>query len=378
MRSKTTSTGKLLVFAGNLSAVSRLSVLVAMLYLMVIGLVALSRHYSALDFVHLGSIWANQDRSGSWGYDGQFYYQIARNPLQAYQYMDNASFRTQHILYGLVVGIFSLGQSGLIPYMLLFVNVLSVVISVELVARLLVKHGFSPWFSIALGLYFGQVAATLFDTAEPFTYMLICIGVWLLEEKRLTLAAVIMGLATLSREIAILFPAAYALFFFLHRQWRAFASFVVGGIVPLLLWLLCLRLIFGQTGVTFTRPLEHIPFAGIFFYLHTPKKFLLLLLLMLLPTLAGWLLAGRELLYRRLSPLHFFLAANLLLITLMSHFSYEDLVSSGRIATGLVLAVLLFGIHTRDKHVLWASQYYTFTFVIYVVGTLLHVQSFLA
>ncbi len=364
--------------AGNINIMFRPSIVVAFAYIMLLGLFTITRGYSALDFVHLGTVWSQHNPAGTWGYDGQFYYQIARNPLEAFKYMDNASFRYQHILYGVVVGALSLGQPVLIPYMLLFVNLLSVVVSVEIVSRLLVKHGLSPWFSLAMGLYFGQAAATMFDTAEPFTYLLVCIGVWMLEEKHLTWAALLMGLATLSREIAVLFPAGYALYFLIRKDWQAFVRFTVLGILPLLLFLLILRFIFGATGVTFTRPLEHIPFAGIFFYTQVPRKFWLLILLMLLPTMGGWMLIGRELLRRKFGQVFFVLLANLALITFMSHSSYNDLVSSGRIATGLVLAVLLYGISTNNKFVLWGSQFYTLTFPVYIVAILLHVPSFLA
>ncbi|HEY0756409.1 MAG TPA: hypothetical protein VGD98_20820, partial [Ktedonobacteraceae bacterium] len=83
-------------------------------------------------------------------------------------------------------------------------------------------------------------------------------------------------------------------------------------------------------------------------------------------------------LLQRFSPFYLILLANLLLITLMSHSSYEDLVSSGRIATGLVLAVLLYGISSRQKWILQCAQFYTCTILIYVIGTLLHWPSFLA
>jgi hypothetical protein len=375
--------------ARSLRGLFRPSVVVGVLYIALIGLVAATKHYSAFDFVHMGTVWGAHDPSGTWGYDGQFYYQLARNPLQAYHYMDNAPFRYQHILYPMVVGALSLGQTTLIPYMLLLVNVLSVVLSVEMLSRVLVKYEFSPWFSLAIGLYFGQAAATLFDTAEPFTYFLVCLGVWiLLEKNRVGLAALMMGLATLAREIAVLFPLGYVCVFFVQRKWRAFAEMVLLGVAPLIIWLIALRLIFGQTGVTFTRPFEHIPFAGIFAHADAPKKFYLLLLLMFLPTLAGWVLAAVDLFRKviagqgpflqRFSPMYLILLANLLMITLMSRSSYDELISSGRIATGLVLAVLFYGIGTRNKWVLWGAQFYTFTFLVYVVGTLLGWPSFIA
>lgn len=365
------------------TSILRPSIIVAVIYAALIALVAITKHYSALDFVHIGTVWANHDPAGTLGYDGQFYYQLARNPLQAYQYMDNASFREQHIFYPLVVGALSLGQVALIPIMLLLVNVISVVVTVELVGRLCVKYGFSSWFSLAIGLYFGQTAGTLFDTAEPFTYFLICLGVWLvLEKAQFIPAAVVMGLATLSREIALLFPLGYAGFFFLTRKWRACAQFLLLGVGPILVWLLCLRLLFGQSGLTFTQPFEHIPFAGIFAHydgIAGIKKFALLILLMFIPTVACWVLLVIDLVRRKFwHPMYFILLANVTMITLMNHHSYDELISCGRIATGLVLAVLVYGLLTRNKYVLWGAQFYTLTCVVFVIGTLLHFPSFIA
>lgn len=389
MKNDSVSGAKWAVQKSSLSVVVRPSVVVAVLSVALIGVVAAQNHYSAFDFIHLGTVWGSHNPSGTWGYDGQFYYQIARNPLGAGQYMDNAPFRYQHILYPLVVGLLSLGQTALIPYMLLLVNVLSVVLSVELLARLLVKFGFSPWFSLAFGLYFGQTAGILFDTAEPFTYFLVCLGVWLfIEKNRYWPAALMMGLATLSREIAVLFPIGYACVLCVQKRWRPLFEFILLGIAPLFAWLFALRLIFGQTGVTFTQPFEHVPFAGIFFHADAPKKIYLLLLLMFLPTVAGWMLVivdffrkiigGTGPFLLRFSPMYLILAANLLMITLMNHHSYDELISSGRIATGVVLAVLVYGMETRNKWVLWGAQFYTCTFLVFLAGTLLHVPSFIA
>lgn len=383
MKNNTASTTKISFLIDALAPVFRPAVVVGVLYIVLIGLVAATRHYSALDFVHLGTVWANHDPSGTWGYDGQFYYQLARSPLTAYQYMDNAPFREQHLLYPLVVGALSLGKAALVPWMLLFVNVVAVVLTVEIVARLLVKYGLSPWFSLAIGLYFGQASGTLFDTAEPFTYFLVCLGMWfVLEKGQLIPAALVMGLATLSREIAVLFPLGYVGFFFLSKKWRPCALFLLLGFVPLLAWLAALRFIFGQTGVTFTQPFEHVPFAGIFAHFQDMagmRKFALLLLLLFLPTLAAWGLIVVDLLRRKFwNPMYFILLANLAMITLLNHHSFDELISSGRIATGLVLAVLLYAMMTRNRAVLWAAQFYTFTFGIYVLGTFLHFPSFIA
>lgn len=361
-----------------IAAVLRPSIVVAVVYGVFLSIVSLTQGYSALDYVHLGTIWTAHLRGGTWGYDGQFYYQLARDPLGAQAFMDNAPYRYQHILYPLVVHLLSFGQVALIPYVLLLVNWLSIVLSVEIISRLLVKHGLSPWFSLAPGLYFGQTAAFAFDTAEPFTYLLVCIGLWLLEEDFLTWAALFMGLATLSRETAVLFPIGYALFFLIRKRWQDVARFIILGILPLVVWLVLLRIIFGKTGITFTPPFEQTPFAGIFLYSQAPRKFWLLLLLMFIPTSGSWLLAGRQLLRRQLGPMLLIWLANLALITFLSHHSYGELISCGRIGIGLVLAGLLYGIKNQNRLILWASQFYTFTFLVYLLGILLHVASFMA
>jgi hypothetical protein len=360
-----------------LAAVLRPSVVVAVVCALLLTFISLARGYSAIDYVHLGTVWSAHIPSGTWGYDGQFYYQLARAPFGAYAFMDNAPYRYQHILYPLVVRALSLGQEALIPYMLLLVNWLSIVLSVEIVALLLKKRGFSPWFSLALGLYFGQAAGLTFDTAEPFTCLLVCAGLLLLDEQHLTWAALLMGLAALSRETAVLFPVGYVGFFLLRRQWKEALSFSALGLLPLAAWLAILALIFGKTGVTFTPPFERVPFAGFLSHAQNSGKFLLLLLLVILPTLGLWLLAGAELVRRRVGQVWLILLANLLVVTFLSRDSSNDLISCGRIATGLVLAGMLYAITTKNKYMLWFLQCYSITFLIFAVGIFLHVKSFL-
>src|SRR5258708_29224295 len=119
----------------------RPSIFVALVYVLLIGFFVIVRHYSAMDFVHLGTVWGAHNKSGTWGYDGQFYYQIARNPLGAAQYMDNAPYRYQHLLYGLLAWALSFGQLSLVPYALLLINLFSIIGSVEIVSSLLSKLG---------------------------------------------------------------------------------------------------------------------------------------------------------------------------------------------------------------------------------------------
>jgi hypothetical protein len=267
--------------------------------------------------------------------------------------------------------------------MMLFVNWLAIVLSVEVVSRLLIKQGLSPWFSLPIGLYFGQLAAFSFDTAEPLSLCLICAGVWMVERKQIWIAATLMGLAALSREVTVVFAGGYAFLFLLQRQCRHLTAFVLLGVLPILAWLLCIVLIFGRTGLTFTPPFEHSPFQGIFFFAHTPRKFGLLVVLMLIPTLGGCLLAVwqiRHLLIKRnwlLLVLWLIWLANLWMVVFLSHFSYIEVVSCGRIAGALVLSGLLYGVISRQRLVLWGMHYYTLTSLVCILGIMLRLDSFI-
>ena len=223
--------------------IQRPALVVGLLYMLLLVFIVVTRGYSALDFAHLGIVWSKVGVPGSWGYDGQFYYQLAKNPLQAYHYMDNAPYRYQRIFYPLVVAVLSLGQTPMIPYMLLLVNGVAIVVSVELLSRALIHFNLSPWLSLAAGLYFGQAAAFLFDTAEPFALLLVCAGFWCVVQRRIFWAAVFMGLAALTRDTSVLFAGGYLVYFLLRREWRAAALFAILGVAPILLWLLALRLI---------------------------------------------------------------------------------------------------------------------------------------
>jgi hypothetical protein len=363
----------------SLSVAIRPSCVVGVLYIILLFFVILTRGYGALDFVHLGAVWAKYGPAGTWGYDGQFYYQLAGHPIHAYQYMDNAPYRYQRIFYPLVVAVFSLGLAPLIPYMMVLVNGLAIVLSVEIMSRLLAKQQLSSWLSLPVGLYFGQAAAFLFDTAEPFALFLVCAGFWFIVERRIPWAALCMGLAALTRETSVIFAGGYVAYFLWRKEWRSAALFTGLGVLPILLWLLALRLIFGRTGITFAPAFEHAPFAGLFYYSSTPRKFLLLIIFMLLPTIMSCLLALSELMHRRwqhLALLGIWLA-NLCTIVFLSHESYADLISCGRIAGCVVVPGLFYGVMTRNKTILCYMQYYVFTFFVFFVCIWMHINSFI-
>lgn len=339
---------------------------VACLYVLFIGLDSYIHGHDALFYVHIGSRFALHVPHGTPGYDGQFYYQIAHDPLHAAPFLDHPAYRYQRIVYALLVGALSLGQASLIPYMLLLVNFIAIVLGTELLARLLIKQQLSPWYSLAFGLYFGQATAFIFDTTEPLTYFFICLGLFLLTLRRPTAAALSMGLAVLSRETAILFPLGYLVLYLLQTRWQDALRLLLLSIVPTIVWYIIVGLLFNASGISSAPAFQLIPFQGLFFFSHDPHRFQNLIILMLIPTLLSSILLIKEILQHRWKTASWLIwLLNLVLVICMSRLSYVELVSAGRLSTGLVLAMLFHGLYTRNTTLLWACQIYVLTFAYY-------------
>src|SRR5690349_8901653 len=58
------------------------------------------------------------------GYDGQFNYLIARDPVEAQAYVDVPAYRYQRILLPALVRFLAFGQNGALPYLFIGINLL--------------------------------------------------------------------------------------------------------------------------------------------------------------------------------------------------------------------------------------------------------------
>jgi hypothetical protein len=242
----------------------------------------------------------------------------------------------------------------------------------ELLAYLLNKKNLSPWYSLAFGLYFGLAASLFFDLTEPFTYCLVCLGLVLLFQKHLTGAAIIWGLAVLSRETAVLFPLGYIAMYLYQRRWQDVLRFVLLSIIPTITWYLIVGFLFHTNGLSGAPPFERLPFQGLFHFSNDRKLFPMLILLMFIPTLVSIALAANEVLHQRWKSVTWLIwLLNLVLVTNLSYLTYAGLVSAGRLSIGLVLAMLLHGLSTNNKLVLRVSQVYVLTFPLYALSALI-------
>jgi hypothetical protein len=151
------------------------------------------------------------------GYDGQFFYLLARDPLllhhttlAAFRHPAGEAFRIQRVAYPLLSYVVALGQRGALPWAMVVLNVL-VVAGVTLgFSYYCQARGWSAWWGLALGLLTGFVVGTLRDLSDPLAVASTLGGVLLWRQGRRWSAGLLLALAVLAREPMLLAVVAVA------------------------------------------------------------------------------------------------------------------------------------------------------------------------
>jgi len=324
--------------------------------------VTLARHgWDPMAFVIVGERFDPGVPGGSLGYDGQFAYQIARDPVGGRCYLDVPSYRYQRILYPLLARLLSLGKAPLIPWVLILINVVALPTGTALTEAILAKHGVSRWHALAYGLYIGLLMPVRLDLTEPLAYMLVQAGVLAFSRQRLRMSALWFALAALTRETTLLFALAYILHLLSVRRWRA--AFGWGGAVvtPFLTWQILLWRWLGSWGIGYGGALatsfEVIPFRG-WWVMATvnPLAFAMMSLLVvpmaLLPATLSALVVMGDLLRGRNTPAVWALLLNAAVFPFLPTSNVLDPLGLSRTTAGLVTAVLDFGAEQRRQRAL--------------------------
>jgi hypothetical protein len=297
--------------------------------------------------------------AGEIGYDGEFVYFIALDPVNARYYVDVPSYRYTRIVYPLLARLLAAGQASLIPYTLLLINWLAIAAGTLFAALWLRRRQVCPWFALAYGLYPGLFIALTRDTTEPLAYALVALGVLLWPKTPSTPAAegrggasvlwsaLAFAVAVMTRETAIIFPVLYALGLLVgantseHRRARLREAGLVLALatVPIVAYKLFLFAWLGRAGDPGLL-LERVPFLGLLVTQQSP----------------GWveevrsvvapalICAGAALVavwHRRWLVEPWILLLNVLLfVALLHRSSYVDISASARVTAGVVLAAI--------------------------------------
>ena len=151
----------------------------------------------------------------TYGYDGQFFYRLAINPLNfhhtAYGITMDRPYRYMRIGYPALTWLVSLGQHFLVPIMLVAVNIAAVGALGYLGARFAVDSGRHALAGLLLPGYFGLITSLSRDTAEPLAAVCLLAGLLAIRARRPVLAAAFLAYGALTRETVMVAVAAIAI-----------------------------------------------------------------------------------------------------------------------------------------------------------------------
>ena len=313
-------------------------------------------------FVHPGSFWdrrANRPFDTEYiGYDGQFFYDLASNPLQPLTTLDKPAYRTARILYPLLVSGLAGGQPRMMPGMLLLVNFIAIIAATFIFAHILRQLKRPMVWACGYALWPGTICAFLYDLSEPLCFVLVLAALWLHFCRPCAVWRVgsLLLLASLTKELALLFGVGWLLYYLARREWANLGKLATSWLLPFVVWqeFLCMR--FGKDGLSAGEPFQWFPFGGFFNALnlyHPPwLEWLAILLATTLPTIWVILLLfkllksdkGATWLAKicRTNPLFFMVACQLAFLIFLPTATYVYLLDHARNATGLIILCYLF------------------------------------
>ncbi len=354
---------------------------VCLIYVAIIGVA----YRNVLEFVRIGTRYDSVDYSrDAYGYDGQFAYYIARDPLTAPLHLDVPAYRYQRIVYPALARLLSFGQMPLIPYVMILINLIALTAGTALLEGLLVAERVSRWYALTYGLFSGVFIAVRASTNEALAYALVIAAIaamarsGLIESPKpiaeggesepprfspwwVIISTALFGLAALTKETTLFFPAGYVLYLLVRRRWDVALTVALGSIVPFALWQVYLHGWLGAWGIgsggAGATPFEIIPFNGIWQIAGSGLTAFVLFGVIplagaLLPTVWALWRTIADVWARRWHPYVFLLLSNAAIMPFVPFSTYREPLGIFRFMVGLVISVVLYAALRKARRVL--------------------------
>lgn len=320
-----------------------------------------------------------QIASGHCGYDGQFAYAIAVDPIGGAQLMDVPAYRYQRILYPMLARAIGLGQADAIAWSLIGLNLLALIAGVAILETILTAAGASRWYALAYGLFAGTLMPVRLDLTEPLAYALALGGALAAMRERYWLSGLLLALAALTKETTLLFAAGVVLGVGIEsrrlesppttgRRWGILIGLM--AVVPFAVWQFMLQAQFGQFGVgsggALGTPFELIPLRGWWSIAAIDvRAFAIISLLVapmaIAPALLGLWAAARDFIRRRFDLPAMLLFFNAAVVLFTPQSTFREPLGMARLIVGLVAATLIYAASRRSKRGLNYSLLWIFT-----------------
>jgi hypothetical protein len=320
---------------------------------LVVAWVILQAGGDPLALARLGTRFSQADPGGTEGYDGQFIYYIGLNPdpQAVAPLLDVPAYRYQRILLPLLGWVISMGDPGLLPWVLAVIGLLTQAAGTWAVGELLAGWGIPRGYALVYGLWAGFVLAVRLDLPEPLAFALVAGALLAMQRNHPMTGWVLYALALFAKEVTMFFVAAQILADLSGRRWRnALALFAIAGL-PYFLFQFWLWRVFGQPGLgsggAMATPFEWIPFMGILRIGAYSWLYLIAMLLVfgpavLFPAIWGMVRSLKTWLTGERNVIVFGLFLNAAVIPFLPFSTFRETGGLLRFSCGLVLAVLLF------------------------------------
>ncbi len=315
--------------------------------------------FDPLALAEIGSRYAAGEINGEPGYDGQFSYYIARDPdpVSVAPLLDTPAYRYQRILYPLLARYFALGRQAWIPWALLALNWVTHGLATLGISWLLHSRGINVAYALIYGLWVGLIAAVGLDLHEPLAYGFV-VSAWVMKERgHETRFALCLILALFAKETTLLFWLAALLPAWKLGKKSAFFLLIGGGVL-FAAWQFWLLDTFGSIGIAsggdMASGFEIIPFMGIIRIGFVKWQVFWLFLLIfgptvILPTVWGFAVTLKDGMKTILEWSGGSLILHSLLIVFLPFSTFREPLGLVRIASGLVLAILMFASEKGHK-----------------------------
>jgi len=302
------------------------------------------------------------------GYDGQFAFYIAADPVNARFHVDRVNYRYTRILYPMLVRGLSLGHVALMPYLMIAINLAALAGGTFVLAIWLRRKHLSIWIALLYGLSPGLFVCLQRDLEEPLAYGLVALGMYLLSygpRGRPLWSGLAFALAALTRESTAVFPAVVGLGLIaggvrsglggdVRQSWRQVgrAGVVLAvALLPFVLYKVFLRYWLGPVSTMAPNALypQIVPFSGLFATRIWTMLQVDVIVAVIIPALLCAAVALWALWKRQTSiPLWLLLVNVQLFVVMLNRLSYGNIMAAGRITTGVLLAAIL-SIPTFDR-----------------------------
>lgn len=236
------------------------------------------QQFDATSFVVAGVPWSDPAAmppnftvlEDSPGYDGQFYYRLALDPFTTEVTdfgvtLDIPAQRQQRIVYPFIVWALSLGNPDRVPALLIAVNYLALCVVALLGAWYVRALKLHTACALLFSLYPGFVLTLSRDCVEIVAVAFLLAGLLASTREKPVSASILLSLAVLTRETALVVPVAIVL----EKLFRAWKGGRLQNAFPYALpivvygvWQLVMLSMWGELSVQANSERVGIPFYG--------------------------------------------------------------------------------------------------------------------